>query len=636
MWKKLGWLAKQWGGRFIAAPSVAGIVIALRMAGLLQPLELNALDELFRLRPPEPKDPRIVIVGIDESDIRLQGEWPISDRALARLLTKIGEQEPRAIGLDIYRDLKVEPGHEELVKVFESTPNLIGIKTIGQETKGFAVNPPPVLEKLGRVAANDLVLDPDSRIRRGLLFLEDQSGNAVTALAAILAFMYLEAEGINPQNAADNPENLQLGKAVFARFKENDGGYAGTYAQGYQILIDFRGPRGSFDTVSMTDVLENRIAPDFMRDRLVLIGAVAASLPDVFNTPFDGGLFAAPSRTPGVEVHANLTSYLIDVALGDRPVIQVWSEPIEWLWIFAWSLLGVAFAWFCPSPSVTAIAVFLGGGICFGGSYLAFLVGWWIPMVPSILALVGSSVAIVGYLVQVERQERQVVMNLFGRHVTPKIAEAIWQDRFQLIEQGELTPQEMTATVIFTDIKGFSTIAEQLEPKVLMPWLNEYMKAMVEAVLEHDGTIDKFIGDAVMAVFGVPIASTSPEEIEADAIAAVKCAVAMGAKLRSLNKQWRQRGLPAIAMRVGIATGSVMAGTLGSDRRLDYTIIGDTVNVAARLESFDKSLDGGVCRILISEKTHRHIKERFPTKAIGSVLLKGRQQEEEIYQVALE
>ena len=119
-----------------------------------------------------------------------------------------------------------------------------------------------------------------------------------------------------------------------------------------------------------------------------------------------------------------------------------------------------------------------------------------------------------------------------------------------------------------------------------MPWLNEYMKVMVEAVLEHDGTIDKFIGDAVMAVFGVPIPSTEPEEIAANAMAAVKCAVAMGVKLQSLNKQWRQRGLPAIAMRVGIATGSVMAGTLGSDRRLDYTIIGDTVNVAARLESF--------------------------------------------------
>ena len=160
-------------------------------------------------------------------------------------------------------------------------PNLIGIKSIGQDA-GFAVNPPPVLERVGQVAANDLVLDPDSRIRRGLLFLEDPSGNAVTTLGTVLAFMYLQAEGINPQNAADNPENLQLGKAVFARFQENDGGYAGTYAEGYQILTNFRGPRGSFETVSMTDVLENRIAPDLMRDRVVLIGAVAASLPDVF------------------------------------------------------------------------------------------------------------------------------------------------------------------------------------------------------------------------------------------------------------------------------------------------------------------------------------------------------------------
>ena len=146
------------------------------------------------------------------------------------------------------------------------------------------------------------------------------------------------------------------------------------------------------------------------------------------------------------------TGYLIDAALGDRPVIQVWSEPVEWLWILAWSVVGVALAWFCPSPSVTAIAVLVASGVCAGGSYLAFLVGWWIPVVPSILATVGSAVAIVGYLVQVERQERQVVMNLFGRHVTPKIAEAIWHDRFQLIEQGELTPQEMTAHGHFLQI----------------------------------------------------------------------------------------------------------------------------------------------------------------------------------------
>lgn len=139
-----------------------------------------------------------------------------------------------------------------------------------------------------------------------------------------------------------------------------------------------------------------------------------------------------------------------------------------------------------------------------------------------------------------------------------------------------------------------------------------------------------------MAVFGIPIPRTLPEEIAKDAITAVTCALDMGAKLRSLNQQWQQQGLPTVAMRVGIATGTVVTGSVGSRQRLNYTTIGDSVNIAARLESYDKSLDGGICRILISEETYHHIQGKFPTQFIGSVQLKGRMQPVKIYQVVFE
>lgn len=645
MWKKLKILVGEWGGVTIAAPSVAGLLIALRLTGLLQLMEWATLDQFFRLRPPEPTDSRIVIVEISESDIRKIGQWPIPDGTIAQLIEKLKQQQPRAIGLDNYRDLQVEPGHQRLVKVFETTPNLIGVKKVSGDGNGFAVNPPPTLSKLGQVGANDLVLDADGKVRRGLLFLEAKNGEVVASLGLTLALIYLKAEGIIPKNAAANPEYLQLGQAVFVRLRTNYGGYIRTYAQGYQILMNFRQPQGSFQTVSMTDVLENRVPPDLIRDRIVFIGTTAPSLQDFFRTPHDGGLIAAPTLTPGVEIHANLTSQILSAALEQRPMIQVWPEQLDWFWIFGWSVVGVALGWlgrYFPrkyaayAPYWTVVSIIVALSSLVGGSYLAFLAGWWIPVIPACLSLVGSAVAIAGYVATIEHEERQTMMQLFERHVSSKIASSLWHDRHHLLDEGHLQAREMTATVLFTDVKGFSTIAEHMEPKELMVWLNEYMKAMAQVVLDHDGVVDKFIGDAVMAVFGVPIPTTAPEQIATDAQKAVRCALSMGVALKSLNQQWQAQGKPTVAMRVGIATGTVVAGSLGSDKRQSYTIIGDTVNVASRLESYNKLSDNSLCRILIGEGTYRYIQDKFSTKLIGSVLLKGRKQQVKVYQVLVE
>jgi len=164
-------------------------------------------------------------------------------------------------------------------------------------------------------------------------------------------------------------------------------------------------------------------------------------------------------------------------------------------------------------------------------SYGAFLSGWWLPLVSPLLALVSSGMVVTAYIANVERQDRKMVMTLFQRYVNPKIAETIWQNREDLLQKGQIMGQKMIATVLFTDIKGFSTIAERMEPATLMTWLNEYMNAMANIVFEHDGVVDKFMGDAVMAVFGVPIPRNSPQEIAKDAMAAVSCALAMGEKL---------------------------------------------------------------------------------------------------------
>lgn len=240
------------------------------------------------------------------------------------------------------------------------------------------------------------------------------------------------------------------------------------------------------------------------------------------------------------------------------------------------------------------------------------------------------------YLSVLERAEKRLLMNLFGQLVAPEVAVVLWGERQQLIENGRLRSQRLTATVLFTDIRGFTTIAETQEPAQLMEWLNRYMAAMTGVVMAHGGVVNKHIGDAVMALFGVPAPRETETEIARDAVRAVECALAMGERLRGLNRQWTEQGLPAIAMRVGIYTGPLVAGSLGGSQRMEYTVLGDTVNTASRLESFDKDAceapDQG-CRVLIGETTFRYLGGRFQVVVVGRVRLKDKQREIAVYRV---
>lgn len=650
MWTKLRQQLWEWRGVIITAPIVAGLLIALRLGGWLKPLEWWALDQSFRLRPLESTDPRIVIVGIDESDLKGGGAWPVPSAVIAQLLEKLKKQQPRAIGLDIFRDVHMEPQNQTLVKIFKSTPNIIGVeKTFGDDSSP-EIAPPPVLSQLGQVSAVDVVPDSDGKIRRGILFVQAKDGEHVPSLGLTLALMYLETQGTTPDPTVIN---FQLGQTVFTPFEANDGGYIGADAGGYQILLNYRGPARSFHTVSMKAVLEDRIPPDLVRDRIVLVGVTAISIKDFFYTPYGStGLTTTPQPMSGVEIQANLTSQILSSVLEGRPLIKTWSDPLEYLWILLWSWIGATLSWMARySRKVTkqlsllrsvnlkewtAVIILLAGSSLISGCYSAFLMGWWIPVVPPLLALIGSTVVITRYIANLERQERHTVMDIFGRHVAPEIAEAIWQDRHQLLKKGRLLGRKMTATVLFTDLKSFSSIAEQMDPETLISWLNEYMEAMAQLVPAHGGVIDKFIGDSVMAVFGVPIPHTTTDAIAKDAQQAVRCALAMAAALKSLNQHWQSQGQPTVAMRVGIATGTVIVGSLGSSQRQDYTTMGDSVNVASRLESYDKSIDGGICRILINGETYQYTQNNFSIQTIGIARLKGREQPTAVYQVLLE
>jgi adenylate cyclase len=398
--QKLKKFTVTWHGTLVVTPTIAGLTILVRLLGWFQPLEYATLDISFRLRPEEAVDERIIIVAVEESDLSRLKQWPLSDELLAKLLTNIKQQNPKVIGLDIYRNLPVEPGNAELKKVFKETSNLFGIQKVIGDRFSPEIPPSPVLSQLGQVTSNDVVVDEDGVVRRGMLF--PIPGEPLPSLGLTMAMEYLRGQGIEPESAKDGA--MKLGNTVFDIFESNDGNYLNADAGGYQIILNYRGAANSFRSVPLTDVLENRVPPNLMRDRIVLIGAKAPSLNDAFYTPYSRGFFGTPVRTPGVEVQANVTSQILSSVLDSRPLIKVWYDPLEKVWIVLWILIIASFGWHWRYTKAHFYILWMFSlllvniaTVSFIG-YVSFLLGWWIPVISPLIGLLASTIAISSYV----------------------------------------------------------------------------------------------------------------------------------------------------------------------------------------------------------------------------------------------
>ncbi len=618
----------------MTAPSVTGLILGLRFAGLLQPLELAVLDQCFQLRPSEPIDTRIVIVAVEESDIRDTKQWPISDATLAQLLEIIRKQQPRAIGLDIYRDVPHEPGHQALVKVFESTPNLLGIQKVVGNVSGFVVNPPPALSKLGQVSANDLVVDADGKVRRNVLMLSDSAGEPIFGLGADLALSYLEPEGITLKPLDEKAGIYQLGKTTISSLQASDGGYMRIDIGGYQILSNFRNLRQGFQTIPFKQVLQGKVPADLFRDRIVLIGVTAESAGDVFRTPYSSELNRElNSKTDwfsGVSIHADIASQLISAALEGRPLFRTWSESWECLWILVWAWVGATLSWMqryhrIAAPQTTSrwvdrlpinlIGIVVMSGGLLGVSYVMFLNAWWIPTVPPLLGLVGAASVITTYIAHTAAEMRQT----FGRYLTDEVVANLLETPGGLKLGGE----KRRVTILISDLRGFSAISEQVSPEEAVTIINLYLEHMTNILNHYQGTINDFLGDGIFVMFGTPIYR------EDDAQRAVACAIAMQLEMDSVNAKLTEMNLPSLAMGIGIHTGEVLAGNIGSQRRAKYTIMGKHVNLASRIESYTV---GG--QILISDATLKEAGSIIQFEGEMQVRLKGIQHPISVYEIS--
>ena len=605
------------------------IVFCLRWPGLLQPMELSAFDWMMRIKAAHPQGhSRIAIIGITEEDIDDLGQWPLTDEQLAELLEGILDLSPRAVGVDLFRNLPTPPGTERLKSVLTSHSEIIMVNKFGPQE----VPPPPCLEGTDQVGFSDILVDTGGRVRRGLLYL-DHKGTVSMSLALRLALLYLEKEGIFPEPSPQNPAHLKLGPTVVRPFESNDGGYVKADSRGYQFLLNLESSDRPFPVVSYSRFQANDVPADAFHDAVVLIGVMAQSMKDIFYTSFSHGLRGHQHMT-GVVLHAFLTDQIIKFGLGKAKPLQTLSDHQELGLIFFWAMSGGLVALLFRSIWSLSLVSIIGASLIGLSACASLAQGLWIPLVQTFLAFALSLFSVIAFISSRESRHRALLMDIFSRHVSPQVAESIWQQREQILKDGKPSSKKLTATVLFSDIRGYTRIAEILGPQELTDWLNSYLEIMTSVVMSYGGVVDDYAGDGIKADFGVPIPRTTRQEIAQDVNNAVRCAMTMKEEISLLNDLWRKKGLPNVGIRIGICTGEVLAGTIGSKIRAKYTTLGDTVNVAARLESFDKTLaQEDICRILISQSCLDYLEDGYEMEHIGLLQLHGKNVNVSVYRI---
>ena len=625
----------------------------------LQTIELKTYDwRLVRTAQPKGARKDIVLIDIDEYSLRnLQpyvGRWPWPRHVHAAMIDYLAAARARVVAYDVNfagsdsnrtyttngETISGDESDHELVRAVGEAGNVILLADATYDaTSGETPAIPgatfalpaaglferkvvfPPFEGLSGAAAgvgqNLFILDPDGPIRHTVPFVRT-GPYTVPSLGVAVA---LRAANIAPESVRMERDRLVLGDRAMPlterQLQTEDGIVSHRWA-----LINFRGPALSEDLKGYTyqtypffDVLQSSTAtaptidPAVFRDKLVFVGASAAGLFDAFETPFAHG------RMPGINVHAAVA----DDILSNR-FMRAGGNGVRLTSVLGAALVVGIVAALVPAWWATGITMLLLAGLAWIGT-ATFAAGYWLNLTQPVLA---SSVALfggVGYQFFVEGREKRKMKRLFGQYVSRDVFD-------QLVAHPELARlggQRRDMTVLFSDIRGFTTLTEQGRPEEVVGMLNEYFSRMVEIVFRHHGTLDKFVGDMVMALFNAPL--DDPDHADH----AVRAALEMIEELQALNERWQAAGkFAGLDIGIGVNTGSMIAGNIGSDAVMSYTVIGDAVNLGARLESLNKQFG---TRIIISEATRERLTGQYTCRPLGDVVVKGKTQPVAIFEV---
>lgn len=637
--------------------AVAGLlfvaaVLAAERAGTLERAELAVFDRFVRgfaekapagARSPSPEGAAtagfasaVFVVAIGDADFDRFGH-PIPDGLLALALERLAELGADAIGVDLYRPGPAGGGQalagwSALSAAVARHPQIVLTERLASASDPGL--PAPGFVPVEQIGFNDLLVDPDQAVRRGYLYAWDAAETPHVSLALRLASLHLAARDVLVGPDPDRADGVRIGPTSLAPIEPGHGGYAAVDAGGFQIPLDHRLPPERLESVSFGRLLDGQVDRSQVAGRVAIVGTDAPSVKDDFETPTAGS-----SIVKGFRIHALSTDQLIRSGLGVAAPRAVWSEAAERALAVAFGLAALAIVLGLGSIASVVPALGLLSLLPFGLAAILFVRGTWIPSVEPALACAGAGIAGLALRARTEARARQTLVGLFSRFASARVAEELWRERARFMDGGRPRPRRVVLTALLSDLEGYSTAAEKLEPERLLDWIGEYMDAMTRVIEAHGGHVDDFIGDGIKANFGVPIPSESEQAIARDARAAVDCALAMGRGLEAFNARWEPRGLPRVRQRIGIATGPAVVGAIGSEARMKYTSVGDTINLAARLEAFSGPeassglSNGGSSRILISDSTRRRLADGLVLEDLGEQRVKGRAEPVRIHRV---
>jgi adenylate cyclase len=629
---------------FVAGPvislGVGLLIVGIRWLGGLQALELKAYDVCLAFQPKDREEGlQVILITEDDRDVVSQKAANLTDHRLAQLLSRLKKAGAIAIGLDLVRDVEIpdpdvpgHKGHDELCEVItEDDRIIVGMQSKQGLDQKEAIDiraPCEMTPDSGQVGSLDLLFDTDQMVRRGLVFTRTGNEPPIMSFAMLLAMLQLRTEGITLDVAGPS-----LGKSDLRRLTSNEGAYRNLGDEGWQIRLDFKSKKIlQPPQFSLTDVNSNRLRDEDIKGKIVMIGRASNVDKDFFNCPLQ-------ARVLGVTLHAAMADQLVRMARYGTSAPRAWSKFKESLWIILMGLLGGIIGLLDLRPSRFGLCLITGVVLLAAGAYGMFCNGLWAPLIPAVFSWFTAAAFVTFYVAGRQRKDRNAITQLFIKHVDPAIVKMLREHTREFLDGGRLIPQELYATVIFTDMRGFSSIASKTSAVELMTWLNEYMEVMSNVVVKHGGIINKYMGDSIMAVFGAPVPRTTPEHWSEDATHAIRCALEMRKELPVINARWKADGKPIVGMRIGIYTGRLVGGSIGGIERLEYTVTGDTVNTAARLQALEKEkiadpeVCANDCRILIGKETCDLLKDQFKVRSFGVHPLRGIDHHVEVFGV---
>ncbi|RMF98281.1 MAG: adenylate/guanylate cyclase domain-containing protein [Candidatus Schekmanbacteria bacterium] len=642
----------------------------MQRISIINRLELMTLDFRFKIRGVEKLPEDVKIVAIDNDSIKKIGRWPWDRKIIAKLVDKLSAASASVITLDI---IFSEPQISEESKLISNLIEKIKKENKGNQMKALIED---LKEKLKNLDSDQILaesfenagnvilamsmnpfspeikeLDSDTleNLARSSYFLEEDEANLKEEIEPIeakevliplnkfmdTAYAVGNAEAVSTDidgvvrkewmiekymdalypclalwatmvhlNADIDQLKIIFGESVQLKDINIPIDERGRY------LISYYGPQGTVPYYSAVDVLEGKIDSDTFKDKMVFVGYAATGLGDKWVTPF-GIMF-------GVEKQATIAQNFLDRKFLVHPALAILYDLFSILLIG--TILSFTLTKLSPSKSgFLALAVFILVIIIISSIFIYYNI--WINMVFPLLTTASLYVSITSYRFLTEEKEKRKIRGAFQQYLSPSVVNEVTKDPSKLKLGGEEKP----LTILFSDIRGFTSISEALTPVELVHLLNEYFNEMTYVITEQNGgTLDKFIGDAIMAFWGAPV------EIENHAEKACLSALGMMEGLKKLREKWDKEGKPPVDIGIGINTGNVVVGNMGSDRRFDYTVMGDGVNLASRLEGINKTYG---TNIIISEFTEKEIPEYFIRREVDLVRVKGKLKPVKIYEL---